>query len=698
MFQKLSLAVVLRVLFGAMAVIAVGTLAVPIYKDASQLGESAKVVDVAAAGREVFTALQNQRVQRGPTRTALEAEAPASDGFFALIKDSQSKANPATAHVLELCTHIDCTNGEPEVFNGLPASVEKLAKIRAEADDSLKKPLSERRQGIAKEFNEAATDVINRMETMSAALGETIRMADPETAELMAIKQAAWIARDGVGLSRTALSKSRNAKAITPAADRKMAQLLGQTQSNWGVVKELTSRPGVSPKLVDLVKAAQTDAFDTWEKTRKAAYDDLAGNKDPSVSNDDLTRIGNGALDALTAIPNTAMQLAQEQAESRYAAAQNRLIFQSSLLAAVVLLAIAGFFIVQRRVTRPITKMTGAMGALAAGDMHVEIVGATRADEIGDMARAVEVFKRDAIERQRLEEEAERMKAQSEADKRRALSDLAQGFNAKVGDLISALVAASERLETTANDMSGTADRTSQQTGVLAESARATGSNVQAVAAATEELSSSANEIGTQISQTANAAQRAVEDVRHTDKTVQALSTSAERIETVVALINDIAARTNLLALNATIEAARAGEAGRGFAVVASEVKDLANQTIKATDEIASQIKELQQATVGAVGAIQSIGSTIERVHEISSAIAAAAEEQHSATTEIASRVAQAAQGTEYVTQSIDEVREAASITGNSASDVLSSARDLARASTELRREMQIFISGIEAA
>ncbi|MFC5069022.1 methyl-accepting chemotaxis protein [Flaviflagellibacter deserti] len=698
MSHKLTLAVVLRVLFGAMALIAVGTLAVPIYNDMGQLKESAQVVSVAEAGREVFTALQNQRVQRGPTRTALEAENPASDGFFSLIKDAQNKANPATAHVLVLCTQIDCTNGEPEVFNGLAASIEKLEKIRTESEEALKKPLSERRQGISKDFNAAATDVINRMEAMSAALGETIRMADPETAELMAIKQAAWIARDGVGLSRTALSESRNAKTITPAADRKMAQLLGQTQSNWGVVKELTSRPGVSPKLVELVKAAQTDAFDTWEKTRKAAYDDLAENKEQSVSNDDLTRIGNGALDALTAIPNTAMQLAQEQAESKYAAAQSRLMFQSGLLAAVVLLATASFFIVQRRVTRPITQMTDAMAALAAGDMNVEIKGASRSDEIGDMARAVEVFKRDAIERQRLEEEAERMKVQTEADKRRTLSELAQGFNAKVGDLISALVGASERLETTANDMTGTADRTSQQTGVLAESARATGSNVQAVAAATEELSSSANEIGTQVSQTADAARRAVEDVRHTDKTVQALSTSAERIETVVALINDIAARTNLLALNATIEAARAGEAGRGFAVVASEVKDLANQTIKATDEIASQIKELQQATVGAVSAIQSIGSTIERVHEISSAIAAAAEEQHSATTEIASRVAQAAQGTEYVTQSIDEVREAATITGSSASEVLSSARDLAKASTELRREMQTFISGIEAA
>lgn len=690
---------VLQSLFGAIVLVAVATLAFPIYGEFRKLGQSEKVVEVAEAGRELFAGLQNTRITRGPTRVALTAEPAASDAFFAANEGARKIAEPAIARVMALCANLDCTGPEKEIFDGLPAALEKLATMRAEADKALKVPLAQRREGIAKDFNAAATNVIDRLEKMSLVLGETIRMVDPETAELMAIKQAAWLARDGIGLERTNLSEARRIKEVTPELDRKMADLRGRALVNWSVLNELVARPGAPAELVELTKKADKEVFETFDKVRKTAYDEAVAKTEPySISNDKLNEAGNAALDAMTAISNAAMRLAQEHAEATLSAAKRALWIQMSVLVAVIALGIAGFFVVQRRITRPIDAMTKAMRDLAEGNLEIEVPGAERGDEIGAMASAVEVFKQGAIERVRLEKEAKQLTAGAAAERRRTLTELAQGFSAKVGSLVDALVLASGNLETTANDMLDTAGKTSEQSGVLAESAQETGTNVQTVAAATEELASSANEIGTQIAHTAETARKAVDDVRMTDKTVQALSASAEKIETVVALINDIAARTNLLALNATIEAARAGEAGRGFAVVASEVKDLATQTIKATDEIATQIRQLQQATSGAVEAIQSIGSTIEQVHEIATTIAAAAEEQQSATFEIARSVSQAASGTDRVSHSIGTVQDAATRTGSSAAEVLTSAKELAKSSNDLRREMQAFIAGLEAA
>ncbi len=349
-------------------------------------------------------------------------------------------------------------------------------------------------------------------------------------------------------------------------------------------------------------------------------------------------------------------------------------------------------------VAKPIRHMTNAMKKLADGDHLVEIPARNRADEIGLMAAAVQVFKDNAIEVERVKAAQAETERRTAEDKKRMMNDLATAFEAKVGALVQSLSAAATEMESTAGAMTKLAGQGNSKAMTVASAAEQTSANVQTVATATEELSASIQEISQQVANSARIANQAVDDARTTDGVVQELAAGAQKIGEIVQLINDIAGQTNLLALNATIEAARAGDAGKGFAVVASEVKSLATQTAKATDEISAQISQIQSATNLAVSAIHGISTTIQEMSEIAAAIASAVEEQGAATMEISRNVQQAAQGTEDVTRSIVDVRQASADTGVASGQVLDAAGELSRNSNDLSREMDSFLAGIKAA
>ncbi len=695
--MSVTIATLLRVLFSAMFLLVIGLLLQPIWGDLEQRTESAMVVRNARAASAIFAALQNLRTERGPTRTTLEGTEPASANFIAITAALRAKSQPALGAVLEQCAVIDCVSGRPAIFAGLRDSIARLTASRKEVDVALAMPLNQRPANIANDFNAAITDLIDRLEIMSKVVGQKVRMADAQTAELIEIKDLAWLARDGVGLERTALIDAINAGSLLPPIQKRASDLRARAEVTWTMVRELTARPGVPAEVADAVKAAHVETFEKYEELRQRLYIALTTGQPPPVSREQLIERSNLALDFLMAVSNTAMVVVERQSVLNEANAIRSLIFHGLLLVLGFAVGFAGFRVVRQRVTGPIDAITQVMRRLASGELNIEIPGRVRDDEIGQMANAVQVFKENALERQRLAKEHFDHAAQAAAQRRAEMHDLADHFEAAVGHIVKIVSSSAIELEATVGALASTAENTMQLAGSVATSSQQISLHVGSVSSATEEMTYSVKEIGRQAQESNLITYQAVEQAKRTDANVSELSCAAQRIGDVVKLITAIADQTNLLALNATIEAARAGEAGRGFAIVASEVKSLAHQTAKATGEIGAQIADMQIATNDTVSAIKDISKTIGHVSEVSEAIAAAVTEQEAATHEIMRNVEYAEKETSNAALNISNVSRGASETGIALGQMLSSAQELSAESNKLRNEAEKFLAKVRA-
>jgi len=388
---------------------------------------------------------------------------------------------------------------------------------------------------------------------------------------------------------------------------------------------------------------------------------------------------------------------AEETADARSRASLLSRAAEISIMALTALMVGVLILFFNRKVVQPVTVLSDVVDRLTKRDYGVEVPGKERADEIGQLANAIQIFKENAIERERLEEE-QRKESEAKVARANAVEALIAEFENASGEILESLAGAAEEMNATANSLVETADRTAHQSSATSAAAQQTGANVQSVAAATEELSASIGEIGKRVTETANMVRSAAGSMELSETKMGGLINAVSEVGTVISVITDIAEQTNLLALNATIEAARAGEAGKGFAVVASEVKNLATQTHKATEEVSAIIRKIETETEEAGSAIKEVARQMEQVNENAAGISAATEQQAVATQDISRNVQEAASGTENVTSGISEVSVATGETRSASEQVLDVASKLSQQADTMNQRIRAFLSGIKAA
>jgi len=427
----------------------------------------------------------------------------------------------------------------------------------------------------------------------------------------------------------------------------------------------------------------------------------LAFNQGSRIKDQDVPRLRE-ALAARNTLTTEVVQVALTELKDETHALRDATLWETitytSVTVLVFMIVIGISHLVGRGVRRLLGELTQVMQKIANGQLAVEVTNRDRADEIGAMAQTVEVFKRNAVAIQSMERERSEQKDRVAAEKQSTLNQLADSFEAEILRVINTVSSAAAQLQQNANVMNSTANETDRQSKLVQDASEQAISNVRTAADAAEELSKSIDEIGQQVSAATKVTGSAVSQVATTTSMVEKLVAVVHRIGEIINLINAIASQTNLLALNATIEAARAGEAGRGFAVVASEVKNLASQTAKATDEIASHIGAVQSGTNDVVNAIQAISSTIDEINNISATIAAAVTQQNATTAEIARNAEQAAGGSREVSGNIRGVSRAAADTGRVANEMVKAAVDLTQQAATLRVGADAFIARVRAA
>ena len=688
-----SIKVILQSSFVILAVCLVALLGQGLSQSWGRLRDTQAVREATGASSKLLVAFQNIRLDRGNTFRTLISDAV---GVSDLTRKLRGTAMPAYEQALA-AIEASGLSSLPS-FKDAQAQIGRLRDIQERTANAVQQPKAQRPASLPDEWQSVSTKVIETLMKLSDEIEGSIRYKDSQIDTLLVAKGIALDARNSAGDTTLIVSNATAGAKLPQDAAARFYAGIGATRASLAQTGDMlggASRPELAAAVADAKRLYEDKAF---QAAQEKQFQALAAGNAPPLTVAQWTETFTPVLNAIARLGTECLASAEFRAQEIAGAAETAFVFQAVVLVFAAGLAGLMLLVVSRHIVRPLSTIKERMQQLAEGRLDVEAPYTDRSDEIGALGKTMATFRVNMAEAERLRRaRADQEKAAAEVRRQEMLA-LADEFDRAFGNALKVVANEADQLKRAASTLAGVAEDTSRRSLTVGAASEEASANVASVASATEELTSSVAEIARHVALSNEIAVTAVGEVEETTRRVNGLASAADKVGSIVSLISDIAGQTNLLALNATIEAARAGEAGRGFAVVAAEVKQLADQTSKATDQISAQIGAIQTASIEAARAIAGIGATITRMSDIASDVSRAVADQSAATNEIARNIAEASQGTGEVSENITRVTEATVQSSAASNQVLTAAAHLSDETSNLSVAARQFLESVKAA